>query len=152
MASIPTFFHRPCLGKLCFITSLLFSRTCVRMASVSSSVCESPPEGAAGFQMSVLIPVNASLTPSGLFHHRASRPDETEPLAGLCWQVLLLLEVLSVKQQQTYGKVLSHALQTELCSNPLRLSFRPSVQVRRSPEGHARVTPGSRTVLSGGRR
>lgn len=56
-----------------------------------------------------------------------------------------VLEVLSVKHQQIYRKVLSHRLHTELCSNPLRLpvlSFclSHSVEVRHPPKGHTRVT------------
>lgn len=60
-----------------------------------------------------------------------------------------VLEVVSVKHQQIYRKVLSHRLHTELCSNPLRLrvlSFcrSNSVEVRHSPrgshKGHTSVT------------
>lgn len=56
-----------------------------------------------------------------------------------------VLEVLSVRHQQIYRKVLSHRLHTELCSNPLRLrvlSFclSHSVEVRHAPKGHPRVT------------
>lgn len=52
-----------------------------------------------------------------------------------------VLEVLSVKHQQIYRKVLSHRLHTELCSNPLRLRVLSFCLSHSVEVGHAPPPP-----------